>query len=148
MARGIATTKDLHVVQLKSVRDARGELSILELAGAVPFGVARIFYIRDVPANTVRGVHAHRQCSQFFVCQSGRILVNVRDGKDERDVVMTAGNAILIQPGLFCRETFLEPASQLLVLCDRKYERADYIESWDEFVAFRATQGESRADRR
>lgn len=42
------------------VADPQGDLVFAEAEGHVPFSIARVFYVYDVPADAVRGGHAHR----------------------------------------------------------------------------------------
>jgi len=117
---------------LPNVRDGRGTLTVADFAATVPFPVVRLFYIRDVPPGTCRGRHAHRLCSQYMICISGKVEINVTDGKQERSLELAPGNAVLIAPGIFAAETYKDPDTILLVLCDRPYEAEDYIHSLEE----------------
>ena len=127
--------KDIRIDNLPSRRDARGNLVVAELGTFVPFAVARLFYVHDVPVNTARGNHAHRNGRQYYICQSGRVRVDLHDGTKTRRIELNAGQGVLIENGIFASETYLDHNSMLLVLCDRPYDRADYIESMDEFLA-------------
>ena len=129
---------DIKIDNLPTFRDARGDLVAVDFARFVPFPVARLFYVRDVPINTTRGQHAHRQGWQYLICQVGRVLVDATDGARSLRMELTAGQAVLMESGIFFGETYLERETVLLVLCDRPYDRKDYIESMEEFLAMRA----------
>jgi hypothetical protein len=58
--------------------DARGSLLPLE-AGILPFKLARIFFIRDVPAGAKRGGH-QTTCHQFLFAAAGACGVAVDSG--------------------------------------------------------------------
>jgi UDP-2-acetamido-3-amino-2,3-dideoxy-glucuronate N-acetyltransferase len=126
---------DINVDDLPCYRDPRGNLVVAEFSKCVPFHVVRLFYVHDVPANTIRGQHAHRYCRQYLICQSGRVLVDARDARRTRQVQLNAGQAVLIESGIFYSETYLDRDAMLLVLCDRTYDRGDYIDSLEEFIA-------------
>lgn len=132
-----ATLEDIHVTSLQVMRDARGALTVVEFSRHVPFAVARLFYVSGVPVGLSRGGHAHRRCSQYMICQSGRLRVAATDGSRERSLELTAGQAVLIEPGIFASQVYLEVDSVLLVLCDRPYEAEDYIHKMDEFLKYR-----------
>ena len=68
---------------LPTMRDARGALTVAEFSKFVPFPVARMFYVREVPPGTMRGQHAHYRCSQYMICISGRLRITVDDGANE-----------------------------------------------------------------
>ena len=130
--------KHIKIDELPKIRDARGNLVVAELGKYVPFAVVRLFYVHDVPANTVRGQHAHRQCSQYMICQTGRVLVDATDGAQTRRIELLPGQAVLIEPGIFASETFADPGTVLLVLCDQQYDSNDYVRSMADFLAERS----------
>lgn len=121
-----------------TMRDQRGALTVVELGGVVPFTVARLFYVTRVPAGTARGQHGHFRCSQYFLCQAGRVRTVASDGAEERAFILEPGQGLLVPPGIFASETYLEPDTILQVLCDRPYEKDDYIHSMEELRAWRA----------
>ena len=56
--------------------DDRGSLDVLDIVDHAPFRPVRMFWISGVAPGTARGGHAHKACSQFFVCIDGRIQVD------------------------------------------------------------------------
>ena len=107
--------------------DDRGNLGVIEIANFAPFVPVRMFWISNVAPGKTRGGHAHKACSQFFVCINGRIQVDAFDGTSSQSYVMDRGEFLNLVPGIFATETFLDENSALLVLCDRTYEQDDYI---------------------
>ena len=132
-----ATLDGLKIDALPTMRDPRGELTVAEFNRFLPFSVVRLFYVREVPPNTVRGQHAHFRCSQYVICVSGRARIDFADGISERLVILSPGQAVLINPGIFATETYLDADTVLLFLCDRPYEKDDYIHTLDEFLQLR-----------
>ena len=126
---------NIRINNLPRKADARGNLVVAEFSEFVPFAVARLFYVYGVPVNTSRGHHAHRHGRQYYVCQSGRVRVDLHDGTKSRRIELNPDQAVLIENGIFASETYLDQNSVLLVLCDRSYDRVDYIESMEEFLA-------------
>jgi hypothetical protein len=133
-----AQLADVTVSGLTTRRDLRGELVVAELQRDVPFPILRLFYVRDVPAGTVRGRHGHYRCRQMMVCQQGRIRVDISDGNVERHFTLLPGHFLVLEPGLIGTETYLEDDSILLVLCDQPYDPEDYIYTLEALAAFRA----------
>jgi mannose-6-phosphate isomerase-like protein (cupin superfamily) len=132
------TTDEIKLDTLPTMRDQRGALTVAELGKYVPFSVVRMFYVSEVPCGTQRGAHAHYHCSQYLLCISGRVRVTVMDGSSERHFELAPSNGIYIRPGIFAAETYLDPSTVLLVLCDRPYEKDDYINTLEEFLAYRS----------
>ena len=111
----------------KLFEDDRGRLGVIDIAESAPFEPVRMFWISGVAPGKSRGGHAHKACSQFFVCISGRIQVDAFDGTSSQNYLMGRGEFLNLVPGIFATETFLDEGSILLVLCDRPYEQHDYI---------------------
>jgi len=128
------SVKDITVDNLSNFHDARGTLIAVEFNEHPPFPVVRLFYIRDVPPNTVRGEHAHRLCRQYMICQAGRLLIEAADATQTRQIELHPGQAVFIERGIFTSETYLDRDTVLLVLCDRPYEKDDYIRTRAEFL--------------
>lgn len=126
---------------LNAFRDARGVLVPIDLATTVPFPVARVFWVSDVPSGTSRGGHAHKACQQYLVCITGAVCVDVFDGTAERSIDLAAGTALHVRAGIFATERYASPGSVLMVFCDRAYERSDYLTDRAEFVAWRVAAG-------
>ena len=132
-----AYVSDLEIVTLgHHVRDD-GELTVLERAN-LPFAIERVFFVRAF-AGARRGMHAHKQCSQFMVCVSGAIEVICDDGEAERSLMLDRLNVgLLVPPSLWATEIYREAGSALMVACDRPYEDDDYIRGYDAFRRYRA----------
>jgi dTDP-4-dehydrorhamnose 3,5-epimerase-like enzyme len=127
----------MEVDTFPTMRDQRGTLTVVELGGIVPFTVVRLFFVIGVPTGTTRGQHGHYRCNQYFLCQGGRVQTVVSDGTEERTFILEPGQGLLVPPGIFASETYLEPHTILQVLCDRPYEKDDYIHTVDELRAWR-----------
>jgi UDP-2-acetamido-3-amino-2,3-dideoxy-glucuronate N-acetyltransferase len=107
--------------------DVRGGLGVIDIVNHAPFTPVRLFWISDVVPDGSRGGHAHKACSQFMVCITGRVRIDAFDGTTRQSFLLTRGEFINLVPGIYATETFLVEQSVLLVLCDRPYEADDYI---------------------
>jgi hypothetical protein len=134
-----ASVAQLSPVEFSLVRDKRGTLVSFELDKAIPFKVARVFWVYDVPSNTSRGGHAHKECHQFLVCSCGVVSVEVSDGRERRMHVLKEGMALHIPPAIFASQRFDRSGSVLTVFCDQPYDRSEYI---DDIVALEAFRSE------
>jgi len=113
-----------------------GVLCVYESGKQVPFAVQRVFTI-SAKAGHARGDHAHRKCTQLLVCVSGRILVSCDNGHAVKEFLldhMAAG--LLVPPGVWAKQEYLDDDAVLMVLCDRGYEAEDYIREYGDFKAF------------
>lgn len=134
----LATVDDVRLIPLRNFADERGNLVALQPGPQLPFEIARVFIVR-ASANIVRGEHAHKRCSQYMVCTSGSISLEYKDGKSRKTVVLEGSDhALLIPPGIWATQTYLQDDSGLMVLCDRPYEEDDYLRDYAEFTAYRS----------
>jgi len=125
---GPASVDQIQTGTLPIFADHRGSLGVLEFPKWLPLVPVRLFWITDVPAGMTRGGHAHKRCAQFMICQGGRIHVDTYDGVRERSFELKAGDYLHLPPGIYASETYIEPHSRALVLCDYPFEVDDYID--------------------
>jgi dTDP-4-dehydrorhamnose 3,5-epimerase-like enzyme len=109
-------------------RDHRGVLQVLELRDFLNFEVKRIFSISDVPADEVRGNHAHRQSHQLLWLISGVVKLEVWNSHGSEALELSATNRSHHLPPLHWGKLsqFSENAV-LIVLASDNYDPADYI---------------------
>jgi dTDP-4-dehydrorhamnose 3,5-epimerase-like enzyme len=113
------------IKQISTNRDSRGSLGFLELDCMLDGSCKRIFYIRDTKQGISRGNHAHKKCTQVLIAVSGAFQIIINKGMEEKEIIE---NQYLHIPPLHWIE--INPIidnSILLVLCDREYEKDDYI---------------------
>jgi len=54
------TIHDCKLIDLRKITDPRGNLTVIEENGDVPFNIKRVYYLYDVPGGESRGAHAHK----------------------------------------------------------------------------------------
>jgi hypothetical protein len=121
---------------MNSIRDPRGLLSFGEAGNPLPFVPVRYFTVTEVPADAVRGQHAHRECHEFLVAVTGSCLVEITDGA-HRDAVSLEGidTGLHIPPLTWLTLRDFAAGTVLLVLASHPFEEADYIRGYDQFLA-------------
>ncbi len=123
------------IIELPRILDARGNLTFIEGHRHIPFGIARAYWLYDVPGGQIRGGHAYRQLEEFFVALSGSFDVVVDLGNGPRHFVLNRSYFGLYVPRLVWRhiENFSTNAV-CLILASQHYAAEDYIRDYDEFV--------------
>lgn len=122
------------IQNLPKICDPRGNLSIVESNGNVPFEIARAYWIYDVPGGKRRDGHAFRTQQEFIVALSGSFDVVLDDGEAETRYHMARSYYGLYVPPMTWRKIDnFSTNSVVLVLTDQKYDQADYIEDYTEF---------------
>lgn len=123
-------------IQFPMYPDINGILCVFESGRYVPFEIRRVFTV-SARSGDIRGDHAHRKCTQLLVCVSGKIRVTCDNGAIvTKHCLDNMGTGLLIPPGIWAKEDYLEDGAVLMVLCDRGYEEEDYLREYEEFKTF------------
>jgi len=130
-----SVVKGVTLRRLKLHSDMRGDLCVLENGEEVPFAVKRQFFVFNVPSPQVRGQHAHIRCHQFLICLHGSCSVVADDGRQREEFLLNDCRLGLHLPPLTWAQQYrYSPETVLLVLASRRYEAADYIRDYGEFL--------------
>ena len=117
----------VRVLELDCFRDHRGSLTPMTFDD-VGFSVARTFVV-SAPRGAVRGGHAHRRVRQVLFRASGTIDVDVSHrGGRTRITLDEARPAVLIEPGVWAQQTYVDDDSTLIVFADGPYEPEEYVD--------------------
>ena len=81
-------TLDIKLIELPKITDPRGNLTVAEGAGVVPFDIKRAYWVYDVPGGESRGGHAHKRLRQLVVALSGSFTVTLDNGYERRTVLL------------------------------------------------------------
>lgn len=117
-----------------------GVLCVYESGKKVPFVVKRVFTVRG-RTGLPRGDHAHRHCAQLLVCIVGGVKVRCDNGHFIKEYVLDhVASGLLIPPGVWATQDYLDDNAVLMVLCDRGFEAEDYIRDYSDFKLFLETE--------
>ena len=72
------------IIDLPKIDRRAGNLTPVEGGNQIPFDIARVYYMYDIPGGQSRGGHAHKRLEQLIVAAMGSFDVVVDDGKDRR----------------------------------------------------------------
>ena len=127
---------DCKILELPVVHDPAGNLTFVEAQRHIPFEIARVFYIYDVPGGAVRGGHAHRGLEQLMIAASGSFDVILDDGSDRKQLTLNRSYFGLYLPPMIWREMVnFSSGSVCMVLASAPYDEADYYRDYEEFKA-------------
>jgi hypothetical protein len=136
------------LLPLPQITRPQGGLTPVDgLSDLVPFEIARVFYLYDIPGGAARAGHAHHQLQEFIVCVLGAFRVIVDDGNSREVVELNRAYTGLYVPPLVWRELVDFSAGAIcLVLASTPYEESDYIRDYEQYRAVVNAGGESRSD--
>lgn len=131
-------SEEPRIVQLPKIPDKRGNLTFFENSKQIPFAIARVYWIYDVPGGETRGSHAYKEQQEFIVALSGSLDVVLHNGNEELKFSLNRSYYGLYIPKMYWRrlENF-STNSLALNVSDRAYDAMDYIRDFEEFKKLR-----------
>lgn len=122
------------IIDFRKITDPRGNLSVIEGGADIPFEIARVFYLYDVPADSERGGHAHHQANQVLIAVAGSFDVVLSNGRLSRRVSLNRPfRGLLIPPGYWRTMDNFSSGSVCLVLSDTHFSEEDYIRDFNQY---------------
>ncbi len=123
------------LITIPMATDGRGSLSFATQGQEIPFAIARVFWIHDVPEGARRGGHSHNTCSEVVVAVTGGFRMTVDNGRERRSVVMDSPNlGILIPAGMWCELSDFQPGTVVVVAASEPYDASGYCNNYNEYV--------------
>jgi len=131
------TVDDCRIIDIRKYTDNRGYLSVIENSLDIPFDIKRIYYLYMVP-EAARGAHAHKQLQQLLIATSGSVDVTMDDGRNKKTFHLDKPwKGLLVVPGLWRDLDNFSGGAVLLCLASEKYDAADYIRDYEEFLNYK-----------
>ena len=123
------------LIDIPTVVDERGALTVLELDSGVPFPVLRVFFVHDVTPGVDRGGHAHLETDQVVMASSGSLSVVVRDGRDSRSWLLSGlKQALYIPRGLWIDLKDFSRGAVCTVLASNVYDPSTSLRTWKAYT--------------
>ena len=128
-------TGSVRMMDLPQIHDPRGDLTFIEGGNHIPFDIARVYYLYNVPVDAERGGHAHRELQQVVFALSGSFRMKIDDGHQKSEFWLRDPRRGLFIDRLIWRE--MDAFSQgtvCMVLASKPYEEADYYREYGDFL--------------
>jgi hypothetical protein len=133
--------KKWEIVNFPIVRDERGNLTFIEGSKHVPFDIARVYYLYDVPSGSERAGHAHRQLRQVIIAASGSFSICLDDGYNQETITLNRSHiGVLMGPLVWRVINNFSSGAVCLVLASMPFAESDYIRDYDRFKSVVAGQ--------
>lgn len=130
-----AMREDPHLFDIQVNSDDRGSLGICQF-GDLGFSITRIYYLFDVPSQSIRGSHAHRTLEQVMIAVAGSFDVELDNSISEpfKFQLNNPAKGLRVPPGHWRTLTNFSSGAVCLVLASKEYATSDYIRDYSEFV--------------
>jgi len=130
-----------NLVELQKIKNRAGNLSVVENSNSIPFDIARVYYIYDVPGGSDRGGHAHKDLEQYVIAVSGAFDIQLDDGKNKKTVRLDRPFlALHIKKGIWRETRNFTSGAICMVIASHKYDNQDYIHDYEDFLKFRRNE--------
>lgn len=124
------------IIQLQTIKDRRGNLSVIE--DNIPFEIKRVYWTYDIPSGASRGGHAHKTLKQIVVASSGSFRVTLDNGKTKESYILKhPWEGLLINPGIWRTLDDFSSGAVCLVLASEVYDESDYIRNYRDFLKWK-----------
>lgn len=129
---------DCRLMELRRINARQGNITPVEQWRDVPFSIARVYYLYDLPGGESRGGHAHLELQQLLVCVMGALDVVIDDGSERRTIRLDrAYQGLLICPMIWRELQNFSSGAICLVLASEVYRESDYIRDYADFLSRR-----------
>ena len=136
---------DLRLLTLDRHMDGRGALVALDIPGLLPGPIERLFMV--TAEDSERGEHALLTCWQALICISGHCDVTCDDAWSYRRHRLSGPHQVLLLPPAVWRSiAYPEKGAVLAVLCNRPYDRDDYISDYRRYLELRGRPRPAREE--
>jgi hypothetical protein len=131
----VATIHDCKIIKLSQIATSKqGKLTPIYGGEHIPFDIARVYYLYDIPGGAARGGHAHKELQQLIISAMGAFSVILDDGYERRTVTLNRAYFGLYIPRMIWRELVdFSSGGICLVLASLPYDENDYIYDYDLF---------------
>ena len=125
------------IIQIKSIESPKGVLSVIDNKNNLPFEIKRIFYVYNIPQNSKRGDHAHKNLKELIWVLNGEIEVSTisQDKSKAKFILNKQNEGLYIPERTWSYQVANSQNCIYCVACSDYYDEGDYIRNWNDFVS-------------
>jgi len=126
------------LINLPREANRQGSVTEVHRLVDVPFDIARVYYLYDVPGGASRGGHSHKELKQLVVAASGSFDVMLDDGRERKTIHLNRPYlGLYVVPGVWRELHNFSSGGICLVLASMPYDANEYIRGYENFLAYR-----------
>jgi len=125
---------DCRILELPKIHNRAGNITPVESGVIIPFEIARVYYLYDIPGGVMRGGHAHKKLYQLIIAASGSFDIILDDGTNKKVLNLNRPcYGLNIVPGIWRELQNFSSGAICLVLASLAYDMDDYIRDYELF---------------
>lgn len=119
-----------------------GSITPIEGGVNIPFAIARVYYLYDIPGGAVRGGHAHVELEQVLAAVLGAFDIVVDDGSNKKVIRLDrAYRGLFIPRGIWREMVNFSSGAVCVVLASTPYRKDDYLRDYETFSRMKVADG-------
>jgi dTDP-4-dehydrorhamnose 3,5-epimerase-like enzyme len=125
---------NIEIISIPKIEDYRGNIAVIE-GDCIPFDIKRVYYLFDIPSNSKRGGHAHKNQLELLIPLSGSFDVVLKNGTKKQTITLNKPDkGLLINKNIWRELENFSSGAVCLVLASDVYDEEDYIRDYEQFV--------------
>jgi hypothetical protein len=133
----LRTNNNVTEIILPKISDPRGDLTFIEGGEHIPFKIARVYYLYNVPTDAERGGHAHYDLQQVIFALSGSLRIKTDDGYSKSEYwLRNPQKGIHLKQKIWREMDSFSQGAVCMVIASHKYDEEDYIRNYKDFTAY------------
>lgn len=128
--------EECRIIEIPSFSDSRGDLCVLEKGDVLPLRSSGFLYLQ-CSAVGIAGSACPQKCHQFLIAVSGAVRVIAEDGRSRKEFCLDEPTrGVLLPAGVWGIQYGHTPGAVLLVLASERYDAADYIRRYEDYMEY------------
>ncbi|MEC8158311.1 MAG: FdtA/QdtA family cupin domain-containing protein [Pseudomonadota bacterium] len=125
------------IIDLRVIADPRGDLTVIEGEQDIPFSIARVYYLYNVPVSAERGGHAHKDLQQVIFALSGSFRIKLDNGTTKAEYwLRNPRQGLYVDRHIWREIDSFSQGAVSMVLASQHYDEQDYFRDYDKFIEF------------
>lgn len=135
---------DCRLIEFRELPLEDGFLTSVSAFSEVPFGIKRVFFLKNMSPSASRGNHANIQNQVVLIALKGEFEVVLHDGQAQANFILNDSACGLLVREFIWREIKNFSSDAIcMVICSEAYDPSDYITDLTHFVNLKAECRES-----
>ena len=136
-----STVHDCKLMDLPKIGERKGWITPIYGQEHVPFDIARVYYLYDIPGGATRAAHAHRRLQQLMVSVLGSFEIVLDDGREKRVITLNRPYyGLYIPPGIWRELVNFSSGAICMVLASEYYSETEYIRDYGAFLTVKGVR--------